>query len=151
MARICGSLSVTMADLFSIIAFVATTIRAIIAANSYISSLTDELTMMEGLLRELGNLANAGKEDELGLGRIVREALANCEKISKKLDKLVRPFVNIGVVKGGKRNVTIWSRFAFGFKESDVLALEGDMVACKRNLTLAVTSADLCVPIFMGI
>jgi hypothetical protein len=71
------------------------------------------------------------------LNRIVREPLANCERVSKQIKNLIQPYVK---TSGG---ITKWGRFAFGFKESDAMLLQRDMSACKQNLTLAITSAGL--------
>ncbi|KAE9378918.1 hypothetical protein N431DRAFT_363632, partial [Stipitochalara longipes BDJ] len=134
-----------MADPFSIIGLVATSLKGIQQAKEFIDTirraphsietLSDELSAIAGLLRELAYLMNG--PDELNLNRIVREPLANCDKISKQIGKLIQPYIK---TSGG---VTKWGRFAFGFKENDVLLLQRDMAACKQNLTLAVTSADL--------
>ena len=134
-----------MADPFSIISLVGITLKSILQVKELVSTiqraprsietLSDELAAIAGLLRELGHLASG--PDELDLNRIAREPLANCEKVAKQIEKLIQPYVKTA---GG---ITKWGRFAFGFKENDVLLLQRDMVACKQNLTLAVTSADL--------
>jgi hypothetical protein len=134
-----------MADPFSIVGLVGVALKSILQVKGLIDTvqrsprsieaLGDELSTIAGLLRELGYLVDS--PDELNLNRIVREPLANCEKISKQIEKLIQPYVK---TSGG---ITKWGRFAFGFKESDVLLLQRDMSACKQNLTLAITSADL--------
>jgi hypothetical protein len=134
-----------MADPFSIIALVGTTLKGVLKVKDLIDTiqraprsieaLGNELSAIAGLLRELGHLTESS--DELNMNRIVREPLSNCENISKQIEKLVQPYVK---TSGG---ITKWGRFAFGFKESDVVHLQRDMSACKQNLTLAVTSADL--------
>jgi Fungal N-terminal domain of STAND proteins len=134
-----------MADPFSIIGLVGATLKGIMQAKEFIDTiqraprsietLSDELSTIAGLLRELGHLAKG--PDELSMNRIVREPLANCDKVSKQIEKLIQPYIKTA---GG---ITKCGRFAFGFKESDVLLLQRDLSACKQNLTLAVTSADL--------
>ncbi|KAH8793366.1 hypothetical protein BGZ57DRAFT_459516 [Hyaloscypha finlandica] len=134
-----------MADPFSIIGLVGASLKGILQAKEFIDTiqraprsietLRDELSTIAGLLRELGHLAD--RTDELNLNRIIREPLANCDKVSKHIEKLIQPYVKIS---GG---ITKWGRFAFGFKESDVLLLQRDLSACKQNLALAITSADL--------
>jgi Fungal N-terminal domain of STAND proteins len=136
-----------MADPFSIIGLVGTALKGILAAKDFIDTiqraprsietLGDDLSAIAGLLRELGYMVD--DSDERDMNRIVHEPLANCGKVSKQIDKMIQPYVK---TSGG---ITRWGRFAFGFKESDVLQLQRDLSACKQNLALAVTSADLWV------
>lgn len=90
-----------MADPFSIIALISTTFKAIVGAKIFTDSiqyaprsvraLSDELSTIGGLLRELGHLAN--RTDELNLNRIVRDPLVNCDKIARQIEQLIRPYV----------------------------------------------------------
>ncbi|KAF4631180.1 hypothetical protein G7Y89_g6954 [Cudoniella acicularis] len=134
-----------MADPFSIISLVNATLKGVILAKDFVASiqraprsietLSDDLSALEGMLRHLGYLVDKS-DDESHMNRIIRDPLANCEKISRQVGKLVRPYVK------SSKGVTLWGRFAFGFKESEVQKLQTEMSACKQTLTIAIASAD---------
>jgi hypothetical protein len=136
-----------MADPFSIIALLNTTLKGMISIKDFVSTiqraphsinaLADDLSAMEGMLRHLGYLVN-NSDDEMQMNRMVRESLVNCEKISRQVERLVRPYV-----KSSSSGVTVWGRITFGFKESEVNKLITEMSACKQTLTIAITGADL--------
>lgn len=132
-----------MADPFSIVMATLKTIvtckdfvGTIIRAPQSIDRLGDELSDIEGLLRQLGYIADSADEREMHA--ILAGPIANCEKVSKQVEKLVRSYV-----KAGPGGTAIWGRFSFGFKESDVVLLQRDMGTCKQTLSLAITSANL--------
>jgi len=135
-----------MADPFSIVGLVATTLKGISTAKDFvdgiqraplaISNISDELSAIECPLPELEYLVNSANERELN--RILREPMNNCERISQQVEKLVRPHVNSSSSK-----VTVWGRFTFWFKENDVESLQRDMSVCKQSLTLSIATADL--------
>jgi Fungal N-terminal domain of STAND proteins len=135
-----------MAEPFSIISLLLTTIKTISSTKAFvetiyrapcsIESLSDELSAIEGLLRKLSLIANTDNEQEMH--QILAEPVADCEKVSMELRKLIKPYIKTGA--GG---TTVWGRFAFGFKESKVLLLHGKLGACKQTLTVAITSANL--------
>lgn len=136
-----------MADPFSIIGLISTSLKSIIATKDFIESiqrvprsietLSDELSAIESLLRELGHLAKEN-DDSRNLNRILREPLANCVKISKQVDSLIRPYL-----KSSGSGISLWSRFTFTLKESEIRELQRDISACKQNLSIAIASADL--------
>jgi Fungal N-terminal domain of STAND proteins len=136
-----------MADPFSIIGLVMTTLKTINSAKNFvdttrraprsIETLSNELSEIEALLRQLGHITNGERADEQEMHQLLGPPMARCEKISKQVEKLIQPYIK---TSGG---VTVWGRFAFGFKESDVRLLHRDMGDCKQNLSLVITSANL--------
>ncbi|OIW33100.1 hypothetical protein CONLIGDRAFT_162702 [Coniochaeta ligniaria NRRL 30616] len=138
-----------MADPFSIIGLVGTSLNGLIKTKEWIEgirrapqsikALSGDLGVIERLLRELGSLLkSADDETQDSLSRLARDAVNNCEDISLQINKILRPFVSS---KGG--NITTWKRFSFNFRGSDVLYLQREMAACKQTLNMAIGCANL--------
>jgi hypothetical protein len=136
-------------DPLSIIGLVASSLNGIIKTKEWIDSirraaqsiqaLSVDLRTIERLLAELGSLLkNADKETRDNASRLVRDAVNNCEDVSRQIDKVLRPFVTSD---GG--SVSTWKRLAFNFRESDVLHLQREMAACKQTLNMAIGCATL--------
>lgn len=135
-----------MADPFSIIGLVMTTLKTTSSTKAFvetiyraprsIKSLSDELSIIEGLLRRLGHIVKSADEQEMH--QLLAKPIAACEKVSTELKMLIKPYIKTGA--GG---TTVWGRFAFGFKESKVLLLQRDMESCKQTLTVALESVNL--------
>lgn len=143
---------VSMADPFSIIGLVGSSLGGIIKAKEWvdgirrapqsIKTLSVELRALESLLRELGTLLNgfnAATQDQAG--RLVRDAVRNCDSMLREIDVLLLPFVTADPDTG----ITVWKRFAFSYKESDVTQLRREMESCKQTLNMAINCANLYV------
>jgi hypothetical protein len=139
-----------MADPFSIIGVVSAGLKAIVQAKAFVDSigraprsiqaLSDELLAIENLLRELSSLLNKFDESTReSANRLARDALTNCEKISRQIEREFRPFVK------SSRGINTWKRFSFAFQESDVEDLKRDMSQCKQTLTMAIGCVNLYV------
>ena len=136
-----------MAEPFSIISLVVTTLRTITVAKNYVeticraprcvSSLSADLAEIETLLCQLGHITKRGGADELEMHQILAGPIASCTSVSNELHTLIGPFVKTN------SGMKVWARFAFGFKESEIVFLSTRMGNCKQNLTLAMNSAIL--------
>lgn len=139
--------SATMADPFSIISLVVTAVKTINVAKNYVETicrapqsvafLSKDLAEIESLLRQIGHISQGERNNERELYPILAGPIASCETVSNELHKVINPWVK------KSSGMKVWSRFAYGFKESDVLLLSTKMASCKQNLTLAVNSATL--------
>jgi hypothetical protein len=141
-----------MADPFSIIGLVGSSLGGIIKAKEWldgirrapqsIQALSVELRAIESLLRELGTLLNSfnsATRDQAG--RLVRDAVRNCEAMLRQIDVLLRPFVTVD----SDTSIATWKRFAFTFRESDITPLRREMESCKQTLNMAINCANLYV------
>jgi hypothetical protein len=72
-----------------------------------------------------------------------KDLIDTIQRAPRSIEKLIQPYVK---TSGG---ITKWGRFAFGFKESDVLQLQRDMAACKQNLMLACCDKRRSVSLFL--
>jgi hypothetical protein len=114
--------------------FVKDFVVGIQRAPRKIETLRYELSLIEGLLREINSLVDTA--DEATMNRLLREPLKNCGEIAQQVDKLLRPYVK------SSKGVNMWGRFTFGFKDSEVLELQRNMLACKLNLNIAISHAN---------
>jgi hypothetical protein len=140
-----------MADLFSIIELVGSSLAGIDRTKDWIESirrapqsvraLSADLRAIERLLGELSTLLQSSDDEtRVNASRLVRDAINNCEDVSRQVDRILRRFVN-----DGSGNISTWKRLAFNFRESDVLYLQREMATCKQTLNMAIGCANLCV------
>jgi chromosome segregation ATPase len=94
-----------MADPFSIISLVLTALETIHGTKDYVNSirrapesitnLADELSSIESLLKQLGQIIKREREhiEKNEMYALLCPPMERCEKVSKEVEKLVGPYV----------------------------------------------------------
>ncbi|KAK4447223.1 hypothetical protein QBC34DRAFT_427514 [Podospora aff. communis PSN243] len=134
-----------MADPISIISLVAVILKYVAQtadfvenirrAPSTVETLSEDLRNIERLLRRLDDILRGfDRVTRRTAGESIRDQLEACEKVTKKADALLKPFVKTD----GKPGMTVWRRFTFTFKETDIEFLQRDLSASKQNLIIGI-------------
>jgi len=136
-----------MAEPLAVIGIIGSSLTAVVQAKDFVDSirrapqsvqtLSDDLRAIVSLLRELDSLLNAVDDrTRQGAHRLVRETRDSCERVARRVDVVLRPFV-----RSTGASLNVWQRFSFRFQQSDVVELQRDMAACKQTLNISISFA----------
>lgn len=139
-----------MADPISIIGLVAVVLKSVAQtaeivenirrAPTTVQALCEDLRSIEGLLQGLdGTIRGFDQATRVVATSMMSDPLATCQRLTKRADTLIKPFVK----DSDKPGMTVWSRFAFTFKETDIEFLQKELLSCKQNMIMAIQCMTL--------
>jgi hypothetical protein len=113
------------------------------SAPDHISSLSCELKGLYSVLRTMHRLLQDGDSAKGVLHskntqRDLEIVLGNCMRTMRELSIIMKSFLN----KEGDVKKTLWKRFLFNFKSSEITTLRTNLLEQKITLNLAIGAAN---------